>query len=115
MSTGKDPHEEAPPPGTPGGPGPFSEEELAAVSAPAPDELDEVEPAAIEEVGPEPEPEASFERLVQRSRKLSPERVRTVVESLLFVADRPLSIEQLFESTGLRLSLRQRLRAQQRG
>ena len=42
-----------------------------------------------------------FERLVQRSKKLAPERIRTVVESLLFVAEKPLSLDQLFEATGI--------------
>ena len=97
MTTGKDP--DANEAGS-GGPSPFSEEEIAAVTGPGgDDELDDVEAVAIEEGGPDFE--TPFERLVQKSRKLSAERVRTVVESLLFVSDKPLSLDQLFESSGI--------------
>jgi segregation and condensation protein B len=94
VTTGKDPETGS------GGPSPFSEEEIAAVTGPGgDDELDGVEAAAIEEGGPDFE--TPFEKLVQKSRKLSAERVRTVVESLLFVSDKPLSLDQLFESSGI--------------
>jgi len=97
VTTGKDP--DASETGT-GGPSPFSEEEIAAVTGPGGDsDLDDVEAAAIEEGGPDFE--TPFERLVQKSRKLSAERVRTVVESLLFVSDKPLTLDQLFESSGI--------------
>jgi segregation and condensation protein B len=98
---------EAPAPGTPGGPGPFSEEEIAAVTGPTGDaELDEVEAAAIEEdAGPEPDLETSFEKLLQKSRKLSEDRIRTVLQSVLFVADKPLSVDQLYEATGIEREL----------
>jgi segregation and condensation protein B len=80
--------------------GPFSDRELAAVSAPAGDaELDEVEPASIDER--EPSTETSFEKFVQKSKKLSADRIRTVIESVLFVSDKPLSVDQLFEATGI--------------
>ncbi|MBI3183173.1 MAG: SMC-Scp complex subunit ScpB [Myxococcales bacterium] len=85
-------------PGT--GPGQFSEEEIASATAPAADpELDEVEPAEIE--SPEPELETPLEKLQQKARRMSPERVRTVIESLLFVTDRPFNVDQLFETTGI--------------
>ncbi|MBF5040919.1 SMC-Scp complex subunit ScpB [Aggregicoccus sp. 17bor-14] len=94
MTTGKDPE------GGTGGPSPFSEEEIAAVTGPGGEsDLDDVEAAAIEEGGPDFE--TPFEKLVQKSRKLSAERVRTVVESLLFVSDKPLTLDQLFESSGI--------------
>ncbi|MFZ5471805.1 MAG: SMC-Scp complex subunit ScpB [Myxococcota bacterium] len=82
-------------------PKPFSEAEVAEVTAvPAADpELDEVDAANIDEAGEEPE--TSFEKLLAKSKRLSPERVRTVVESLLFVTDKPLSVEQLHEATGI--------------
>ena len=82
-------------------PGPFSEAELEQVAqGPAGEpELDEVDAADIDER--EPDLESSFEKLVQKSKRLSTERVRTVIQSLLFVADRPLSVDQLFESTGI--------------
>jgi segregation and condensation protein B len=84
-----------------GGPGPFSEEELAAATAlpPGEPELEDVEAAEIEEDSPDLE--TPFEKLVQKSRKLSPDRVRTVVESLLFVTDHPLSDDDLYQSTGI--------------
>ncbi|HYX90043.1 MAG TPA: SMC-Scp complex subunit ScpB [Myxococcaceae bacterium] len=96
MSTGEN---EAPRRGR-GGPGAFSEEEIAAVTAPVGDaELEEVDAAEIEER--EPDLETPFERLVQKSRRLSPERVRAVLESVLFVADRPLSVDELYQATGI--------------
>ncbi len=82
-------------------PGPFTDEEIAlAAQGPSGDpELDEVSPADIDVQ--EPDLETPFEKLVARSRRLSPERVRTVIESLLFVADKPLTPDQLFEATGI--------------
>jgi len=83
----------------PGSAVPFSEAEVQSVAQPAADaELDDVEPAEIDEQPVEFEP---FERLVQRSRRLSPERVRTIVESLLFVTDKPVTMDQLHEATGV--------------
>jgi len=91
-----------------GGPSPFSEEELAAVTGPGlADELDEVEAAAIEEDqdGVTPDLETSFEKLITKSRKLSTDRIRTVVESVLFVAERPLSVDELWQATGIEREL----------
>jgi segregation and condensation protein B len=107
VTTGRNPTEpsdetgEAPAPGTPGGPGPFSEEEIAAVTGPGGEsELDEVEAVAIEE-DTGPDLETSFEKLVSKSKKLSEDRIRTVLQSVLFVADKPLTVDQLYESTGI--------------
>ncbi|WP_224363225.1 SMC-Scp complex subunit ScpB [Hyalangium versicolor] len=104
MTTGRNPTDEtteAPPPGTPGGPGPFSEDEIAAVTGPGDDsDLDEVEAVAIEEDSG-PDLETSFEKLVAKSKKLSEDRIRTVLQSVLFVADKALTVDQLFESTGI--------------
>jgi segregation and condensation protein B len=104
VTTGRNPSDEtneAPAPGTPGGPGPFSEEEIAAVTGPGGEnELDEVEAAAIEE-DTGPDLETSFEKLVAKSKKLSEDRIRTVLQSVLFVADKPLTVDQLYESTGI--------------
>ena len=84
---------------------PFSEAEVRSVAAPPADaELDDVVPAEIDEQPVEFEP---FERLVHRARRLSPERVRTVVESLLFVTDRPVTLDQLHEATGIERALLQ--------
>jgi segregation and condensation protein B len=41
------------------------------------------------------------EKLAARSKKLSAEQVRHVLHALLFVADRPLTVEQLKAATGL--------------
>jgi segregation and condensation protein B len=82
-----------------GAAGPFSEDEVRAVAPPPADaELEDVEAAEIDEQPPELEP---FERLVQRARRLGPERVRTVVESLLFVTDKPVTLDQMHEATGI--------------
>jgi segregation and condensation protein B len=83
------------------GPGPFSDAEIAEVTAgPAGDpEVEELEPAAIDEQAPDVE--TPFEKVVQKSRRLSADRIRTAVESLLFVSDKPLSIDQLFDATGV--------------
>jgi len=78
---------------------PFSEAEVQSVATPPADaELEDVQPAEIDEQPVEFEP---FERLVQRARRLSPERVRTVVESLLLVTDKPVAMDQLHEATGI--------------
>ncbi|MGZ6098963.1 MAG: SMC-Scp complex subunit ScpB, partial [Myxococcaceae bacterium] len=96
MSTPEKPGESAK---RPGPAVPFSEAEVRSVAAPPADvELEDVEPAEIEEQPVEFEP---FDRLVQRARRLAPERVRTVVESLLFVTDKPVTMDQLHEATGI--------------
>ncbi len=83
----------------PGGPGPFSEDEVAqATQGPAGDpELDEVETATIDAE----EPETPFEKVVAHSRRLSPKQVKNAVESVLFVSPQPLTVDQLFETTGI--------------
>ena len=109
MTTGNGPDDadETPAPGTPGGPGQFSEEEIASVTGPGPDdaELDGVEAAAIEEGSDDddnvPDLQSSFEKLLAKSRNLSPDRIRTVLESVLFVAERPLSVDELYQATGI--------------
>jgi segregation and condensation protein B len=82
-----------------GGPSPFSEEEVAAVTqGPAGDpELDEVDAADIDA----PEQETPFEKIVAHSRRLSAKQVKNVLESVLFVAPQPLSLDQLYETTGI--------------
>jgi len=83
----------------PGAAVPFSETEVQSVAGPPVDaELEDVEPAEIDERPAEFEP---FERLAQEARRLPAERVRTVVESLLFVTDKPVTLDQLHEATGL--------------
>lgn len=81
-----------------GGPSAFTEEEVASVLATSGDpELEDVDAAEIEAT----EVETPFEKIVARSKKLTEEQVRTVVESLLFVASQPLTVDQLFETTGV--------------
>jgi segregation and condensation protein B len=80
---------------------PISEEEIAAATqGPAVDpELDDVAPAEIDAV--EEEPETPFSQVQAKARRLSQEKARTVLESILFVADKPLTVDQLFEATGI--------------
>ncbi len=82
-----------------GGPSPFSEEEVEAVTrGPSTDpELDEVEAATIDA----PDLETPFEKVVAKARRLSPQQVRNVLESVLFVAPEPLTLDQLFDATGI--------------
>ena len=68
--------------------------------------LDEVEAASIqveegEKGGEKDEP---FEKLAARAKKLSPERVRAVVEGLLFLSEKPLSPGELRAATGVDLA-----------
>src|SRR5688572_32246561 len=99
MSTAESTPKDAQVPEGTGGPGPFSEEEIAQVTAAPNDaELDDVDVAEISE---KPEPEVSLEKMVQKGKRLSLERARTVLESILFVADKPLTLDQLFETTGI--------------
>ncbi len=91
MSTGK--------PTETGAPAPFSEEEVAAVTAgPAGDpEVEELDPAEIES----PDLETPFEKIVASARRLSAKQARNVVESILFVASDALTLDQLFDATGI--------------
>ena len=85
-------------------PSPFSEDEIAqATAGPEGDpELEEVEPANIDEQSPDLE--SQFEKIQAKSRNLSEDQIRTVIESVLFVSDKPLNLDQLFEATGIERS-----------
>jgi segregation and condensation protein B len=61
--------------------------------------LEEVEAASIDL--PEASREEPFEKLAAQARRLSPERVRSVLESLLFLAERPLTPGEIQAATGL--------------
>ena len=61
-------------------------------------EMDELEPAEIEAAAAESE--TPFEALVREGAQVGPARVRAAVEALLFVADKPLTVEQLHQATG---------------
>jgi len=60
--------------------------------------LDEVESAQIDV--PE-EKEEPFDKLAAEGRRLGEGRVRTVVETLLFLAEKPLTAEELRQATGV--------------
>ncbi len=63
--------------------------------------LDEVEAASIQvQEGEKDEP---FEKLAARAKRLSPERVRAVVESLLFLSEKPLTPEEVRAASGVEL------------
>ena len=83
----------------PGGPSPFSEEEVAAATqGPAGDpELDELEAATIDAT----DVETPFEKIVAKAKRLSISQVRNVVESVLFVSPEALSVDQIYEATGI--------------
>jgi segregation and condensation protein B len=78
----------------------ISQAEIAELTSPpsTDPELDEVDAADID-AGEEPE--TPFSKIQAQSKRMSPDKVRTVLESLLFVADKPLSVDQLFEATGI--------------
>jgi segregation and condensation protein B len=67
--------------------------------ADAPEDLEPVEPAEIEDRSAEPD--LPFDKLVQRSRQLSPQEVQGLLQSLLLVAEKPLSLQELCHCTGL--------------
>jgi segregation and condensation protein B len=83
----------------PSGPSPFSEEEVARVTqGPAGDpELDELEAATIDAT----DVETPFEKIVAKAKKLSVAQVRNVVESVLFVSAEALSVDQIYDATGI--------------
>jgi segregation and condensation protein B len=61
-------------------------------------ELDEVESADIQVADEKEEP---FEKLAAAAKRLSADRVRTIVETLLFLAERPLAAEEIRQATGV--------------
>jgi segregation and condensation protein B len=63
--------------------------------------LDDVEAASIEvQEGDKDEP---FEKLAAKAKRLSPLRVRAVVEALLFLAEKPLTPEEVRAASGIEL------------
>jgi segregation and condensation protein B len=59
--------------------------------------LDEVDAAEIEVA----EKEEPFDKLVSKAKRYSPDRVRTIVEALLFLAEKPLTPEEVRQATGV--------------
>ncbi len=60
--------------------------------------LDEVESADIDVADEKEEP---FEKLAAAAKRLSPDRVRAVVETLLFLAEKPLAAEEIRLASGV--------------
>ncbi|MFN7133332.1 MAG: SMC-Scp complex subunit ScpB, partial [Myxococcales bacterium] len=52
---------------------------------------------------PPEETDESFDKLVSKAKKLTPDRVRPILEALLFVSDKPLPDEAIRQCTGLEL------------
>ncbi len=71
----------------------------AAEDAKGDPELDEIAPAAIEVA--EGEREEPFEKLAAQAKRLGPAAVRNVLEALLFLAEKPLGVDELCAVTGL--------------
>jgi segregation and condensation protein B len=86
------------PPPEPG----VSAEELArlqaAEEAKADPALDEVEPAEIDVAEEKEEP---FEKLAAAGKRLGADRVRNVVETLLFLAEKPVTVEEIRQASGV--------------
>ncbi|MFN0062819.1 MAG: SMC-Scp complex subunit ScpB [Myxococcaceae bacterium] len=61
--------------------------------------VDDIEAAAIEEAAADVA--MSFEEVEARAQALDEERIRRVVESVLFVAERPVTVDQLHDATGV--------------
>jgi len=61
-------------------------------------EVEDAEAANIEDAV---EPDVPFDKLIHKSRRLSDERVRGILESLLFASDKPLSANDVHDCTGL--------------
>src|SRR5512141_610407 len=74
----------------------------AAEEAKSDPALDDVEAASIEVQ--EGEKEEPFEKLAAKAKRLSPERVRAIVEALLFLSERPLTPEEVRAATGLEVA-----------
>ncbi len=61
--------------------------------------LDGVESAEIDAEAPEKE--EPFEKLAAQARRLGDARIRTVVETLLFLAEKPLAVQDVRAATGI--------------
>jgi segregation and condensation protein B len=79
-----------------------SAEELARLQAAeevkADPALDEVVPAEIDVAEEKEEP---FEKLAAAARRLTTDRVRTLVETLLFLAEKPITVEEVRQASGV--------------
>jgi segregation and condensation protein B len=78
---------------------PFTAAEIEGVTqAPLDSELDEIEPAEIDERTAEVE---AAEKPTGRGRRMEAGKLRAALESILFVADRPLTLDELRLATGV--------------
>ncbi len=66
--------------------------------------LEGPEPAAIDQPVDE-EAETPFDKITARARRFSPERIRTILEALLLVTDKPLSLESMQKTTGVEVAI----------
>ncbi len=73
----------------------------AAEEAKSDPALDDVEAANIDAPGEKEEP---FDKLAAAARRLSPERVRAIVESLLFLAEKPITTAEIRAASGVELA-----------
>ncbi len=78
----------------------------AGIEETEPAEIDETEPAEIDDAEPveidaAAEPDVPLEKLISKGRRLSVDRVRGILQSLLFVADKPLTLNEVHDCTGL--------------
>ncbi|HEY3447002.1 MAG TPA: SMC-Scp complex subunit ScpB [Myxococcales bacterium] len=64
-------------------------------------EPEEIEAATVDAAGDDEEQDTPFDKLVSRARRFSAERVKTILESLLFVTDKPLTLEAIQQTTGI--------------
>jgi segregation and condensation protein B len=62
------------------------------------DAVDALEPA---EIDAQLEPDVSLDDLRRRARKLAPEEVQRTIDALLFVSDKPLTLEAVEKSSGI--------------
>src|SRR5207245_2207752 len=63
-------------------------------------QLEQMEPASIEAPEPE-EPATPADKLAARARGFAPAKVRKVIESLLLVAESPLTVDQISKISGI--------------
>ncbi len=86
----------------PTGPGPEELKSLqAAEEAKSDPSLDEVEPASIDAPEGPGEKEEPYEKLAAQAARMSPERARTIVEALLLLAEKSLTVDEVRQATGL--------------
>lgn len=77
--------------------------QAAAAEEPLPGkkEPSQAEAATVDASGEDEEEDTPFEKLVSRARRFSEARVKTILESLLFVTDKPLTVEAIQQTTGI--------------